>query len=306
MRRSTGRSPMSRRPSPCRRCSSRSPAAQAFSPSTEGTSPSGSGLLLAAIGVVAYPLLPPLFGRPWTSAEVFGIAPDPTAIATLGVLLMARGRHVLLLLPIPLLWLLLSGLTLRAWAIRRPGCPLRQWACRSSFWSCAVSPGDAPIRRVAGLKQLGPDRAPSARMPATQRVVRRSPPCFRAPRKSRVPAMRLMLVRHAKSKRPAGCGDHDRPLARRGREASRRMGSHMAGEGMIPDLVVISTARRAQETWHQMRDAFDPGIAQQFQSRVYDASSDALIEVVRETPSDVRHPPDGRSQSRLPGTGAAG
>ena len=71
------------------------------------------GLLLAVIGLVAYPLLPPLFGRPWTSAEVFGIAPDPTAIATLGILLAASGRLVPLLFPIPLLWLLLSGLTLR-------------------------------------------------------------------------------------------------------------------------------------------------------------------------------------------------
>jgi hypothetical protein len=71
------------------------------------------GLLLIAIGLVVHPLLPPLFGRPWTSAEAFGIAPDPTAIATLGVLLAADGRLVPLLFPIPLLWLLLSGLTLR-------------------------------------------------------------------------------------------------------------------------------------------------------------------------------------------------
>ena len=43
-----------------------------------------AGLFLAVIGVVAYPLLPPLFGRPWSGAEVFGIVPDPTAVATLG------------------------------------------------------------------------------------------------------------------------------------------------------------------------------------------------------------------------------
>ena len=71
------------------------------------------GLVIAVIGVVVYPLVPSLFGRPWTSAEVFGIEPDPTAIATLGVLLAASGRLVQLLFPIPLLWLLTSGLTLR-------------------------------------------------------------------------------------------------------------------------------------------------------------------------------------------------
>lgn len=72
------------------------------------------GLLIAVVGLVVYPLLPPLFGRPWASAEVFGIAPDPTAIAALGVLLAASGGLVPLLLAIPLLWLLLSGLTLHA------------------------------------------------------------------------------------------------------------------------------------------------------------------------------------------------
>lgn len=71
------------------------------------------GLLIAAAGLVVYPFLPMLFGRPWTSAEVFGIAPDPTAIVTLGVLLAARRRPALLLFPIPLAWLLLSGVTLR-------------------------------------------------------------------------------------------------------------------------------------------------------------------------------------------------
>lgn len=70
------------------------------------------GLLLAAAGLVLYPLLPLLAGRPWPSAEVFGIAPDPTAIVTLGLLLAVRGRMVPVLLPIPLLWCLFSGLTL--------------------------------------------------------------------------------------------------------------------------------------------------------------------------------------------------
>jgi Family of unknown function (DUF6064) len=72
-----------------------------------------TGLMLVALGFVLYPLLPPLFGRSWAAAEVFGIAPDPTGITTLGLLLAARGRLVPLLFPIPLLWLLLSWLTLR-------------------------------------------------------------------------------------------------------------------------------------------------------------------------------------------------
>lgn len=71
-----------------------------------------AGLLVAGFGVVAYPLLPGLFGRPWSESEVFGIAPDPTALATLGLVLAASGRFPLLFVPVPLAWLLLSGLTL--------------------------------------------------------------------------------------------------------------------------------------------------------------------------------------------------
>ena len=72
------------------------------------------GLLLIALAL-AYPLLAPLFGRPWRAAEFFGMAPDPTAIGTLGFLVMARGKSVLPLYLVPVLWCLMSGLAL--WAM---------------------------------------------------------------------------------------------------------------------------------------------------------------------------------------------
>ena len=80
-----------------------------------GGARAAGGVLLVALAL-GYPLLSPLFGRPWQGAEVFGIVPDPTAIATLGFLLMAPDRAILLLYPIPLLWCLMSGLTLWAMA----------------------------------------------------------------------------------------------------------------------------------------------------------------------------------------------
>ncbi|WP_038361759.1 DUF6064 family protein [Bosea sp. 117] len=73
-----------------------------------------TGLLVALAGLLLYPCLPLVSGHPWTSAEVFGIAPDPTAIVTLGLLLAARGPLLAVLLPIPLFWCLFSGLTLLA------------------------------------------------------------------------------------------------------------------------------------------------------------------------------------------------
>jgi hypothetical protein len=72
----------------------------------------GIGYLLLAAATAGMPLLAPLQGRDRSSGEVFGIAPDPTVIATLGFLLLLRGRFVWLLTPIPVLWCLFSGLTL--------------------------------------------------------------------------------------------------------------------------------------------------------------------------------------------------
>ncbi|MDP1685747.1 DUF6064 family protein [Hydrogenophaga sp.] len=47
----------------------------------------GLGLMLWA--VLVHPLLVLAMGRPWVQAEVFGLAPDPTAMAMLGALLCA-------------------------------------------------------------------------------------------------------------------------------------------------------------------------------------------------------------------------
>jgi hypothetical protein len=77
----------------------------------------GFGLVVYA--VVLHPLTAPLAGRPPGGAEIAGIAPDPTAIATLGlVALMPRGVAGWLMLVAPLLWCLVSGatlLTMEAW-----------------------------------------------------------------------------------------------------------------------------------------------------------------------------------------------
>ena len=100
--------------------------------------------------------------------------------------------------------------------------------------------------------------------------------------------LRLMLLRHAKSARPAGVDDHERPLAERGRSASSSMGTYMAQAGLLPDLAIVSTARRAQETWELARSAFDVEIAQHDERRIYEASASAILDVIKETGSGIR------------------
>ncbi|MEZ0336231.1 MAG: DUF6064 family protein [Gemmatimonadales bacterium] len=76
------------------------------------------GLGLAVVSVLIYPLLARLVGRDWGEAEIFGIAPDPTVVATLGLLLLATGRARWALLVAPILLCGVSAATL--WAMGSP------------------------------------------------------------------------------------------------------------------------------------------------------------------------------------------
>lgn len=78
------------------------------------TEPVGSlgklALGIAGVALVVYPLLAPLGGRPWTGAELFGLAPDPTVAMSLAALLLWRARPWLWI--VPLLWCAISSATL--------------------------------------------------------------------------------------------------------------------------------------------------------------------------------------------------
>ena len=76
-----------------------------------------AGLCIFVFALFAWPLVGRLLGRPWPQTEIFGIAPDPTVVATLGVLIAADRSHWELLL-VPLLWCAISGATL--WVMQSP------------------------------------------------------------------------------------------------------------------------------------------------------------------------------------------
>ena len=99
---------------------------------------------------------------------------------------------------------------------------------------------------------------------------------------------RLMLLRHAKSAWPDGVDDLERPLAKRGRTACSLIGRYMADEGLVPDLAVVSTARRARESWKLIRPAFARDIVRLDEPRIYEAPARAILDVVKETGSGVR------------------
>ena len=99
----------------------------------------------------------------------------------------------------------------------------------------------------------------------------------------------LLVQRHAKSswKHPE-LSDHDRPLNKRGKRDAPRMGRLVAAQGLRPDVIVSSTARRARRTAEEVaRHAGCEG-AVQLDRRLYLASPDEIVDVVRGVAGSAR------------------
>jgi phosphohistidine phosphatase len=86
----------------------------------------------------------------------------------------------------------------------------------------------------------------------------------------------LLLLRHAKSDRPEGVADHDRPLAPRGVREAELAGDWLRAHAPAVDAVLCSTAARTRETLARTR--IDAPV--EFSDRLYDATPGAIIEEI--------------------------
>ena len=66
----------------------------------------------------------------------------------------------------------------------------------------------------------------------------------------------LLILRHAKSSwNSPELSDYDRPLNGRGKRDAPRMGKHLRQEGLIPDQILTSSAKRARKTANKVAKA---------------------------------------------------
>ncbi len=98
----------------------------------------------------------------------------------------------------------------------------------------------------------------------------------------------LWLLRHAKSSRddPA-IPDHQRPLSKRGEKAAAAIRRMMWYNGLVPDLVLVSTARRTQDTMKLLRPWERPPIVDATDA-LYLASAARILELLRKVADPVR------------------
>jgi phosphohistidine phosphatase len=94
---------------------------------------------------------------------------------------------------------------------------------------------------------------------------------------------RLILLRHGKADSVSALGgDLERGLTDRGRRDAALMGRVLAEAGFVPDLVLVSSARRTRETWEELAPAF-PKANVEFSRGLYLASRDHLAHAVDAT-----------------------
>ena len=98
----------------------------------------------------------------------------------------------------------------------------------------------------------------------------------------------LLLLRHAKSSwDDPGLSDFDRPLNARGRAAAASMRTAMAGLGFAPDQVLVSTAKRTQETLRALEPWADTPLIEPMDS-LYLAPAMGLLRIIQDVQPTVR------------------
>jgi len=96
---------------------------------------------------------------------------------------------------------------------------------------------------------------------------------------------RLMLLRHAKTEHDAPSGrDRDRRLDDRGRRDAAEIGGWIGRHPPFPDLVLVSPATRAHQTWEIVREAMKdraPKPQVEMVPELYGAHPSQLLQTIR-------------------------
>jgi phosphohistidine phosphatase len=94
----------------------------------------------------------------------------------------------------------------------------------------------------------------------------------------------LFLIRHAKSSwADPSLDDHERPLNGRGKRDAPRMAEWLRSQGARPDVLLSSTAQRAQRTARYFAKTY--GIDKSAilrRAAIYEAAPDALLRLIHE------------------------
>lgn len=98
----------------------------------------------------------------------------------------------------------------------------------------------------------------------------------------------LLLFRHAKSDwSDPQLADIDRPLNKRGRQAAAVMARHLRTCGLTPQLILCSSAVRAEQTLAALYAEMGNTLEVRIERALYMASPNTMLALVRDVPDSV-------------------
>ncbi|GKT12774.1 MAG: phosphohistidine phosphatase [Thiomicrorhabdus sp.] len=97
----------------------------------------------------------------------------------------------------------------------------------------------------------------------------------------------LILLRHAKSEwKNTDLADIDRPLSDKGKKSAVKLGKWLKSESLIPDLILVSPAKRAQQTLRRI--CSENSVNTITMDNLYLADLTMLLQILAETPNTKR------------------
>ncbi|MDO4252086.1 MAG: histidine phosphatase family protein [Rothia sp. (in: high G+C Gram-positive bacteria)] len=98
---------------------------------------------------------------------------------------------------------------------------------------------------------------------------------------------KLLLMRHAEA--DWGLDDFNRPLTRRGHQQAGSAGQWLRSCGLIPEMVLASSALRTRQTVTWLADALgQKAPTASLDERLYNADADQLLQVIAGVPDSVQ------------------
>lgn len=92
---------------------------------------------------------------------------------------------------------------------------------------------------------------------------------------------KLLLVRHANAQRESAQGDFGRALSNKGIKEATELAQKLTNNGIIPQLIVASSAQRAQATAGIVTDALQLP-KPQLNAAIYEAGEQTLLKAINE------------------------
>ncbi len=99
----------------------------------------------------------------------------------------------------------------------------------------------------------------------------------------------LLIIRHAKSDwSDDTLEDIDRPLSDKGKKQACKMGHWLAEHDLIPQLILASPAKRAQQTLSRLTRHWDAPPETETVEALYNADVDTLLHILNRLPDTLR------------------